>query len=191
MYWNYSTDFNSAETTWNYNRKIVVMWCGLNSETLSLQSSKRKVSPLSILKSSEECQSWDETLHVFDVRHWKELLIAIGRATTMIRRQSRLRKVFADQLGSIPGSVHASSFPSSIWPGTKVLICGSFFRLRHNWPGSEMVRKCGKPWKHLPGSAALPAVLEGGAQRCACCSICVHNLFNKLSISTVVITSIY
>ena len=85
----------------------------------------------------------------------------------------------------------ASSFPSSIWPGTKVLICGSFFRLRHNWPGSQMVRKCGKPWKHLPGSAALPAVLEGGAQRCACCSICVHNLFNKLSISTVVITSIY
>ena len=129
MYWNYSTDFNSAETTWNYNRKIVVMWCGLNSETLSLQSSKRKVSPLSILKSSEECQSWDETLHVFDVRHWKELLIAIGRATTMIRRQSRLRKVFADQLGSIPGPVHASSFPSSIWPGTKVLICGSFFVL--------------------------------------------------------------
>jgi hypothetical protein len=106
MYWNYSTDFISAETTWNYNRKIVVMWCGLNSETLSLQSTKRKVSPLSILKSSEECQSWDETLHVFDVRHWKELLIAIGRATTMIRRQSlRLRKVFADQLGSIPGPV--------------------------------------------------------------------------------------
>ena len=49
MYWNDSTDFNSAETTWNYNRKIVVMWCGLNSETLSLQGTKRKVSPLSIL----------------------------------------------------------------------------------------------------------------------------------------------
>ena len=177
------------ETTWNYNRKIVVMWCGF--KLWNIVFAKHKTQGITPFNSQVKRRVSELRRNVACVRREALEGAAYCNRKSNNHDQAPVPKAEEGLCWSTRINPRASSFPSSIWPGTKVLICGSFFRLRHNWPGSQMVRKCGKPWKHLPGSAALPAVLEGGAQRCACCSICVHNLFNKLSISTVVITSIY